>query len=137
MLRSVVAQQGQGPSPIGILVGLLIGIVVFVGYWKMFVKAGVPGWAAIIPIYNAYKLIKIAGRPGWWLLLLLIPIVNFVIIIIVMIDLARSFGHGTGFGIGLAFLSPIFIPILGFGSSRYIGPAAATGTTASPPYVAG
>ena len=105
------------------IVWLAIIVVVIAGFWKVFVKAGHPGWAAIIPIYNIYILLKIAGRPGWWLLLFLIPIVSFVIAIIVAIDVAKAFGKGTGFGVGLALLSPIFYPILGFGDAVYQGGA--------------
>lgn len=101
-------------------------VVLFIASaWKVFTKAGQPGWAAIIPIYNVIVLLQIVGRPLWWLILLLIPVVNFVVAILVYIDLAKSFGQGTGFAIGLLLLAPIFWPILGFGSSRYIGPAAA------------
>lgn len=102
-----------------------IGLIVFVlaAFWKVFTKAGHPGWAAIVPIYNAYIMLKIAGRPGWWLLLLFIPLVNIVIAIMVAIDIAKAFGKGTGFGLGLAFLGIIFYPILGFGSATYQAPA--------------
>jgi hypothetical protein len=93
----------------------------------MYEKAGQPGWACLIPIYNFYVLCKIVGRPGWWVILLFIPFVNVVIWIIVALDLAKSFGKGTGFAIGLIFLSVIFIMILGFGDDRYVGPAAAPG----------
>jgi hypothetical protein len=92
--------------------------------WKIFTKAGQPGWAAIIPIYNLYIWCKIVGRPWWWILLMLIPFVNFVITIILCIDLAKSFGKGVGFGLGLVFLGIIFFPILGFGSAQYQGPSA-------------
>jgi uncharacterized membrane protein YhaH (DUF805 family) len=78
----------------------------------------------LIPFVNVYVLMKIAGRPGWWLILFLIPLVNLIISILVSLDLAKSFGKGAGFGLGLAFLGPIFYPILGFGSARYNGPAA-------------
>ena len=107
-----------------VLVYLAIAVLVIAGFWKVFTKAGHPGWAAIIPFYNVYILLKIAGRPGWWLLLFLIPVVNFVIAIIVAIDVAKSFGKGTGFGVGLAFLGPIFYPILGFGDATYQGAVA-------------
>ncbi len=100
---------------------LAIVILIIAGFWKVFVKAGHPGWAAIIPFYNIYILLKIAGRPGWWLLLFLVPVVSLVIAIIVAIDVAKAFGKGTGFGIGLAFLGPIFYPILGFGDAAYLG----------------
>jgi hypothetical protein len=66
-------------------------------------KAGQPGWASIIPIYNLYIWCKIVGRPWWWILLMLIPFVNFIILIILCIDTAKSFRKGAGFGIGLAF----------------------------------
>ncbi len=104
-----------------LLVCLAILIVVIAGLWKVFVKAGHPGWAAIIPIYNVYILLKIAGRPGWWLLLFLVPVVSFVIAIFVAIDIAKAFGRSAGFGVGLAFLGPIFYPILGFGDATYRG----------------
>ncbi len=104
---------------------LAIIVVVLAGFWKMFEKAGQPGWGAIVPFYNLYLMCKIAGRPGWWLILLLIPFVDFIFGIIVMLDLAKSFGRGIGFAVGLILLSAIFIPILGFGSAEYEGPAAA------------
>lgn len=92
--------------------------------WKVFVKAGKPGWAVLIPIYNVYVLLEIVGRPWWWLLLLLIPLVNFVIVIILMIDLAKSFGKGAGFGVELLFLNYIFMLIPAFGDAQYAGPSA-------------
>jgi hypothetical protein len=107
-----------------VLFFVAIAVLVIAGFWKVFTKAGHPGWAALIPIYNLYILLKIAGRPGWWLLLFIIPIVSFVIAIIVAIDVSKSFGKGTGFGVGLAFLGPIFYPILGFGDSVYQGAVA-------------
>jgi hypothetical protein len=124
-----LAQRGEGggfAGLIGSILYLALIVVVIAGMWKMYAKAGQPGWASIIPIYNIIVLLRIVGRPLWWILLLFIPVVNFVIAIIVMIDLAKSFGKGVGFALGLAFLSPIFIPILGFGSARYIGPTAGT-----------
>ncbi len=104
-------------------VSCALAVIVFViaGLWKTFMKAGHPGWAAIIPIYNLYVICKIAGRPGWWLLLYCIPVVSLIIAIIVAIDVAKAFGKGTGFGLGLAFLAPIFYPILGFSEAVYVG----------------
>ncbi|MEY2880639.1 MAG: hypothetical protein RLZZ15_3019 [Verrucomicrobiota bacterium] len=103
---------------------LLVAIIVLViaGIWKTFGKAGHPGWAAIIPIYNVYILLKIAGRPWWWMLLFLVPIVSIVISIMMSIDVAKAFGKGAGFGVGLALLGFIFYPILGFGDATYAGP---------------
>lgn len=113
-------------SIIGPVIGLLylaFVVLILAGFWKVFTKAGQPGWASLIPIYNAYILLKIVGKPGWWLLLFLIPIVNIVIAIIVALDLAKAFGKSTAFGIGLVFFGFIFYPILGFGSATYQGPA--------------
>src|SRR4051794_27133558 len=99
-------------SPIVSIIYLIVVAFELYCAWILFVKAGRPGWGAIIPFYNYYLALKIVGRPGWWLILLLIPFVNIVIFIILALDLAKSFGRGTGFGIGLIFLSPIFLPIL-------------------------
>ncbi len=104
---------------------LALVVVVIAAVWKVFTKAGQPGWAAIVPIYNLIVLMKIVGRPTWWVVLFFIPLVNFVVAILLCIDLAKSFGQGTGFGIGLLLLAPIFYLILGFGGARYVGPAAA------------
>ena len=109
-------------SALVLIIQLAIIALAIVGIWKAFEKAGQPGWAAIIPFYNVYIMTKIAGRPGWWVLLFFIPIVNIVIAIILSIDIAKSFGQGTGFGVGLALLGFIFWPILGFGDARYQGP---------------
>jgi hypothetical protein len=126
--------QGEPPSPVSIIFGLLVALLLIVAMWKVFTKAGQPGWASIIPIYNIYIWCKIVGRPWWWILLMLIPFVNFIVAIILCIDLAKSFGKGVGFGIGLALLGIIFFPILGFGSAQYQGPAAGTsGATVSRP----
>ncbi len=128
MLSATTLAQSASDSAAGgtILVVYLAVIVLFIaGFWKVFTKAGQPGWAAIVPIFNMYILCKVAGRPGWWLLLFFIPIVNLIISAIVSIDVAKAFGKGVGFGIGLWLLGMIFYPILGFGSAQYQGPAAA------------
>lgn len=108
----------------GIAVMSYIGVIVLtlMGMWRVFQKAGQPGWACIIPFYNVYILLKVAGKPGWWLILYLIPLVNIVISIIVIISLARSFDKDAGFAVGLIFLPFIFYPILGLGKAEYIGP---------------
>jgi hypothetical protein len=100
-------------------------ILCIVSMWKIFSKAGQPGWASIIPIYNVLVLLKVAGKPGWWFLLFLIPLVNFVIAIIVTLALAERFGKGAGFGVGLLLLPIVFLPMLAFGSATY-SPAPAT-----------
>ncbi len=96
-------------------------IFMLIVWWKIFTKAGKPGWGILIPIYNIILMLEIAGRPDWWFLLMLIPGVNFVISIIVILDLAKAFGKGTGFGIGMLFLGIIFYPILAFGDAKYVG----------------
>ena len=109
---------------IGIVGGIVyLGIIILIiaAYWKVYEKAGQPGWAAIVPIYNIYILLKIAGKPGWWLLLMLIPIANIVVAIIVNLEIAKRFGKSDGFGIGLTFISIVFYPILGFGDAVYQG----------------
>src|SRR6266496_347844 len=118
------ATSAAGGSPVPGIIGLLIALLMIVAMWKVFTKAGQPGWASIIPIYNLYIWCKIVGRPWWWILLMLIPFVNFIILIILCIDTAKSFGKGAGFGIGLALLGIISWPILGFGSAQYQGAAA-------------
>jgi hypothetical protein len=110
-----------------LIVCLGIAVVFIVGLWKVFVKAGQPGWAALVPIYNTYILVKIAGRPGWWLLLFLVPLVNIAIAIVVSIDIAKAFGQSAVFGLLLLFLlSGIGYLVLGFGDYRYIGPMGAS-----------
>jgi Family of unknown function (DUF5684) len=127
------SSQGQAPSPVSMIIGVLIALLLIVAMWKVFTKAGQPGWASIIPIYNLYIWCKIVGRPGWWVILMLIPFVNIIIGIILCIDMAKSFGKGAGFGIGLALLGIIFVPILGFGSAQYQGPSASQGVAVTPP----
>lgn len=105
------------------VVYLLIAVLAIVGMWKVFTKAGEEGWKSIIPIYNLLVLLKIAGRPLWWVVLMIIPCVGIVVFVIVGIDLARSFGKADGFGWGLGLLPMIFYPILGFGPDAYQGPA--------------
>lgn len=102
----------------------LIAFGIFV-QWKLFTKAGKPGWASIVPIYNIIVLLEIVGKPWWYLLLLFIPVVNIVILIMVMIALAQVFGKSGGFAVGLIFLSLIFMAILAFGDAKYLGPQAA------------
>lgn len=127
-LAHTLAQNSNGDAAVGLIVlvfQLAICVLVIAGFWMVFSKAGQPGWAALIPIFNLYILCKVAGRPGWWVVLFFIPFVNIIIMALVSIDVARSFGKGIGFGVGLWLLGPIFYPILGFGSAQYQGPAAA------------
>jgi hypothetical protein len=125
--------EGEPPGPLFWICWLAFVILMIAALWKIFSKAGHPGWPAIIPIVNTYFLCKVAGRPGWWVILMFIPLVNFIIWIILCIDVAKSFGKGVGFGIGLLLLPIIFFPILGFGGAQYQGAAAGQGTAVSQP----
>ena len=116
------SSQGKAPGPVFWICYTVYTILIIAAWWKIFSKAGQPGWAAIIPIYNWIVWCKIVGRPAWWVLLLLICFPIFFIIL--SIDLAKSFGKGVGFAIGLILVSIIFFPILGFGSATYQGPSA-------------
>lgn len=108
------------------VVWLAIVVVVLAGYWRVFAKAGRPGWACLIPIYNVVTLLHITGRSGWWILGMCVPLLNLFVVIRLVFELAGAFGRGIGFGIGLLLLSPIFVPVLGFGGSQYVGRSAAT-----------
>lgn len=148
MYEGVPTQTGVDAGQLGMMMTvywvaiLAIAILAIAGLWMVFEKAGQKGWKAIIPFYNIWVLLEVVGRPTWWFFLFLlafIPIVNLVALVMLVIvyhDLAVSFGHGWGFALGLIFLSFIFLPILGFGSSKYLGPAAAhgasSGTTSGP-----
>lgn len=130
MIPVLLAQQTTtSASPLAGVFMLLIylGAALFMiaPIWNIFEKAGRPGWMSLIPILNVVVLLQVVGRPGWWLVLLLVPGVNIVIGILLNIDLAKSFGKGAGFGIGLTILAPIFLLMLGFSESKYVGPAAA------------
>ena len=118
----VAASSSSGAGFI-VIIYLAIVILYVAAYWRLFAKAGEPGWGAIVPIYNLYLYCKIAGRPEWWLILFFIPLVNIVFALILAMDIAKSFSKSSGFGIGLWLLSFIFVPILGFGSAVYTRPA--------------
>ncbi len=112
----------SGGSGAGAILTLFVFAMIFVmiaAQWKVFTKAGQPGWACLIPILNFLVILKLVKRPMWWILLLLIPLVNVVTLVIVLVDLAKAFGKGIGFAIGLIILGPIFYLILGFGSATY------------------
>ena len=107
-------------APVAVTV-LCLAVVVFeiVAFWRVYEKAGQPGWGVLIPIYNVYLLVRIAGRPGWWTILFFIPVANIIAGILVPLDVADRFSKGTAFGVGLILLPGIFYPILGFGGAKY------------------
>ena len=113
---------GAGVMIVYLLFVLAISVFMVVAMWKMFTKAGKPGWGCLVPFYNNYCLFEIAFGNGWLFLLTFVPCVNFVFLIMLYFKLAKAFGQGVGFGFGLLFLNPIFVAILGFGNAEYIGP---------------
>jgi hypothetical protein len=97
--------------------------LMIVSMWKIYTKAGQPGWAVLIPIYNLIVLLNIVGKPWWWIFLFMIPIVNFVFLVWTYNMLSKSFGKSEGFTVGLVLLAVVFVPILGLGDATYQGPA--------------
>lgn len=126
-LAGVLALLGVLLIPI-----IIVAVISIVGQWKVFTKAGKPGWACIIPIYNLIVLLEIVGKPTWWVFLFLIPCVNIIFLIWATNLLSKSFGQSEGFTIGLLLLGFIFWPILGFGNYKYLGPAAAEAKNRNP-----
>jgi len=116
---------------------LYIAVIIFLIYciWRLFEKAGKPGWASIIPVYNYLVELEIIGRPWWWLLLMFVPVVNVVIGIIITLDLAKVFGKTSGFAVGMILLPFIFFPILALGDATYLGPIAGQPSSPLPPSV--
>lgn len=114
---------------VALVIGMLIYFVVFaliiVTTWKLYRKANKPGWASIVPVYNYVVLLEIVGRPIWWILLSFVPLVNVYVAFVVALDLAKSFGKSTGFGVANFFVPFITYPILAFSKNvRYAGPIA-------------
>lgn len=109
------------PLEFWIVYGAIL-ILVIAATWKVFTKAGRPGWASLIPVYNIYIMTKIGGKPGYWTLLCLIPFVGFVYFIWLLNMISKSFGKDGGFTFGLVIAGFIFWPILGFGDAKYLGP---------------
>lgn len=114
-------QVAQAPPPALIIVVLVLAVLIIAGLWACFTKAGEPGWAAIVPFYNVVVMLKIAGKPLWWILLMLIPIVSLIMSVVVAVEFGKAYGKGLGFGLGLAFLPFIFYPLLGFGDAEHEG----------------
>jgi hypothetical protein len=102
-----------------IIIYLAIFVLLIASIWKIFSKAGQPGWACLIPIYNIIVMLRVAGKPWWWIFLFLIPIVNIVFMIMMLHGISTNFGKGAGFTVGLFFLSIVFLPILAFSDAKW------------------
>ena len=111
----------QNSSPIANIISLVLLVIAVVGAWKVFVKAGIPGWHSLIPFLNTYDICKIALKDSVGLFTVL-SILIVPVYIYPCIKLAKAFGKGTGFGILTFFFSFIGMPILGFGYAEYLGP---------------
>lgn len=106
-------------SIVYMLVCLAVGVLAIVIMWKVFTKAGKPGWASIIPIYNTIVMLQIAGMSPWMVLLMLVPVANVVVMILMYVNLAKAFGKSGGFAVGLILLNLIFMAFLAFGDAEY------------------
>jgi hypothetical protein len=112
----------QGLSPTFWIVWCVVVVFEIAAMWTVYQKAGRPGWAAIIPIYNLIVMLQVARKPIWWIFLFLIPLVNIIIGILMYAAVAKNFGKGTGFTLGLIFLGFIFFPILAWSDATYQPP---------------
>lgn len=101
--------------------GLLFILILIASFWKVFEKAGEAGWKSLIPIYNLFVLLQIAGCPSWWLLMLFLPVVNIYFLVVMHIRLAEKFGKSALYGFALFLLGFIFFPLLAFGPATYGG----------------
>lgn len=119
LAQRAAPQPSQGVSVVLLLIQLSLVIGFFAGLWKVFEKAGKPGWTALIPIYNLIVFVELAGKPIWWTFLMFIPFVNFIIFIVLSLGLAKNFGKSEAYGIGIGLLGFIFLPLLGFSDAKY------------------
>jgi hypothetical protein len=90
-----------------------------VGFWRVNAKAGLPGWGCLVPIYNLVLFMRLAGKPGWWAIWLFVPFLNFVIYTIVTFEVAKNFGKGVAYTLGLLLCPPLFYALLGLGHAQY------------------
>ena len=119
--QSNAAQMGAGIPVFMSLIILAICLLIIVAQWIIFQRAGQAGWKCLIPFYNMYILMQISGKPGWWMFLLLVPLVGVVILLLAMLSLAKKFRRSELFGVGLFLLPMFFFPVLAFGGSEYEG----------------
>jgi len=119
--------SGMGPTGLAILFTAIVlavapAIFMTVTMWQVFAKAELPGWGILVPVYNLFLMVKLAGKPGWWFVLMLVPVVNIAVGFMLSFGIAKCFGKGGGFAVGLILLGPVFFPILAFGSAEYAPP---------------
>lgn len=109
-----------------LLIIIALCVVMIVSMWKVYTKAGKPGWASIVPVYNAYVLFEIVGMPAWYAFLMFIPFVGTVIYavfqIVAYVKLAKCFNKSGGFAVGLVLVPFVFFPMLAFDKSTYNQP---------------
>lgn len=120
-MTEVETMSGPAAFVLNVVV-LALFVLLFAALWRIFTKAGEAGWKSLVPIWNLVVILRIAGRPAWWAILLLVPVVNIVVLVVMYVGVAKAFGKGTGFGFGMAFLGFVFLPILAFGDAEYRGP---------------
>jgi len=101
------------------IVMLIVAIIMIIANWKIYEKAGKPGWASIVPVYAQIVLLEICELPTWKVILFFIPIANIYIIFIANIELAKKFGKSTGYGIAMVFFGVVLLPMLAFGKAQY------------------
>ena len=122
MTTDVTSTSTLMQTMLPLTLGLALVFMTLASFWRIFNKAGEPGWKCLVPIYGAVVFHRIIGRPTWWIVLLCIPFVNIIPSIMECFDLARVFGKGAGFGLGILLLGPLFFMVLAFGSAEYVGP---------------
>lgn len=104
--------------------GLLLAVLLLMipAVWRTFEKAGKPGWAGFVPLYNIYVLCRMGGLPGWWVALMVLPGINLLVLLAICHRVARAFGHGPGMALLMVFLPLVGFPVLGFGPAQYQQP---------------
>lgn len=102
------------------ILSMALSILMIVSLWKIFKKAGKPGWASIVPIYNIYIMCEIAEKEWWYVLLSCVPFANIYAMIVLYNGMAKRFGKSGGFVAGMILLPVIFFPMLAFGKDAAI-----------------
>lgn len=116
---NTTTEPDAGVSMLVMVLFLALAVVMIASMWKIFTKAGRPGWAALVPIYNTLQLIWTSGKPWWWFLLMLIPFVNIVVLVVVYYNLCKAFGKGVGYTLLLIFIPIVGFPMLAWGNTTY------------------